>query len=179
MPPLNIPNLLSISRVLLAAALFWSVYNAHWYYAVTLLWTAIATDILDGYVARAQQIASPIGGLLDHGSDAIFVTAGIAALTFHGWAPPLLAILIPAAFIQYMLDSKALSGQPLRASSLGRYNGISYFVFAGFPIMQLTLQITLLPFDWFYWIGWGLVLTTSISMVDRLVTLVSNRTVDK
>ena len=84
-------------------------------------------------------------------------------------------LVIPAAFIQYMLDSKALAGQPLKASSLGRYNGISYFVFAGFPVMQLTLGITLIPFSWFVWIGWGLVVTSIISMVDRLVTLLSNK----
>jgi phosphatidylglycerophosphate synthase len=74
-----------------------------------------------------------------------------------------------------MLDSKALAGQPLKASSLGKYNGISYFVFAGFPVMQLTLGVTLIPFSWFVWIGWGLVVTSVISMVDRLVTLLSNK----
>jgi len=86
-----------------------------------------------------------------------------------------LVYVIPAAFVQYMLDSKALAGQPLKASSLGKYNGISYFVFAGFPVMQLTLGITLIPFSWFVWIGWGLVVTSVISMVDRLVTLLSNK----
>ena len=78
-----------------------------------------------------------------------------------------------------MLDSKTLSGNPLRASYLGRYNGIAYYVFSGFPIMQTTLGITLIPFDWFIWIGWGLALSTAISMIDRLVTLLSNRSVDK
>jgi phosphatidylglycerophosphate synthase len=87
----------------------------------------------------------------------------------------MLVCIIPAAFIQYMLDSKALAGQPLKASSLGKYNGISYFVFAGFPVMQLALGITLIPFDWFVWIGWGLVVTSAISMVDRIITLLSNK----
>ena len=112
---------------------------------------------------------------MDHGSDAFFVTATIAALTHHDWAPVVLVYVIPAAFIQYMLDSKALAGQPLKASSLGKYNGISYFVFAGFPIMQLTLGITLIPFNWFVWIGWGLVVTSAISMMDRLLNLFLNK----
>ncbi len=84
---------------------------------------------------------------MDHGSDAFFVTFTIAALTHHEWAPVVLVCIIPAAFVQYMLDSKALAGQPLKASSLGKYNGISYFVFAGFPVMQLALGITLIPFE--------------------------------
>jgi hypothetical protein len=102
-----------------------------------------------------------------------------AALTNHGWAPLILPVLIPAAFLQYMLDSKSLSGKPLRSSHLGRYNGVCYFIFAGFPVMQITLGITLIPFDWFMWLGWGLVLSTAISMIDRLVTLLSDRSVDE
>ena len=75
------------------------------------------------------------------------------------------------AFAQYMLDSDALKGKPLRASQLGRYNGIAYFVLAGFPVMQLTLGLTPIPFDYFVYLGWGLVITTLISMTDRAVTL--------
>ena len=175
---MSVPNLLSLSRLALAVVMYWSVSGSHWYIAVSVLWIAIFTDILDGYLARKQDIATPLGGLFDHGSDAIFVTVTIAAHLHHGWTPLLLVVMIPAAFLQYMFDSKALAGQPLRASSLGRYNGISYFVFAGFPIMQLTLGITLIPFDWFIWFGWGLVLTTAISMLDRLVTLLSPRLTD-
>ena len=171
---LTLPNLLSLSRVGLAIIMAWSVYHSNWYFAVTILWTAIFTDILDGHLARKKNLTSAMGGLMDHGSDALFVTLTIAALTHHEWAPIALVLVIPAAFIQYMLDSKALAGQPLKASLLGRYNGISYFVFAGFPVMQLTLGITLIPFSWFIWIGWGLVVTSVISMVDRLVTLLSN-----
>ena len=171
---LTLPNLLSLSRVGLAIIMAWSVYHSNWYFAVTILWTAIFTDILDGHLARKKNLTSAMGGLMDHGSDALFVTLTIAALTHHEWAPIALVLVIPAAFIQYMLDSKALAGQPLKASLLGRYNGISYFVFAGFPVMQLTLGITLIPFSWFVWIGWGLVVTSVISMVDRLVTLLSN-----
>ena len=174
----TIPNLLSASRIILGCFIYQSIVNDHWYFAVTLLWTAIATDMLDGFLARKQENVTPFGGLVDHGSDAIFVTLCIAAHTTHGWAPPLLALIIPAAFIQYMLDSKAIAGHPLRTSQLGRYNGLAYFVFAGFPIMQLTLQITLIPFHLFVWVGWGLVLTTAISMLDRLFTLLSQRPVD-
>ena len=172
---LTLPNLLSLSRVGLALMMSWTVYHSNWYVAVVILWTATSTDVFDGYLARKKNLTSAIGGLMDHGSDAFFVTLTIAALAHHNWAPVALVCIIPAAFIQYTLDSKALAGHPLNASSLGKYNGISYFVFAGFPVMQLTLGITLIPFDWFVWIGWGLVVTSAISMVDRLVTLLSNK----
>lgn len=156
--------------------MFITVWNGYWYLAVTILWIAIATDVLDGYLARKFDQVSPIGGTLDHGSDALFVTLTLAAHTNHDYAPLALVLIIPVAFTQYLLDSDSLAGKPLRASQLGRYNGISYFVFAGWPIMQKTLGLTVIPFDLFIWIGWGLVLTTVISMIDRLVTLVTNKT---
>ncbi len=167
----SVPNLLSGSRVLLGGLLFWSICNGRWYVAATLFWVAIVTDLADGFLARKFNLTSPLGGLLDHGSDAFFVTCGLAGLAVHGWAPLFLAALVPVAFIQYVLDSKALTGKPLRSSQLGRYNGISYFVLTGFPIMQLTLGVTLMPYHLFIWGGWGLVLTTLMSMIDRLVTL--------
>ena len=43
-------------------------------------------------------------------------------------APLVLPGLVAAAFVQYTLDSRALAGQRLRASALGRWNGIAYFV---------------------------------------------------
>jgi len=169
-----LPNILSLTRVALAGAMYYYLERGDWPIAVLILWLAVASDLLDGFLARKFNSVSSLGGVFDHGSDAIFATSTIAALVSHGFAPLLLAIIIPAAFLQYMLDSKSLSGQALRSSFVGRYNGIAYYVFAGFPIMQITLGLTLIPFDWFIWIGWGLVMTTAISMVDRMVTLFSN-----
>ncbi len=160
-----------MARLPMAVAMAACVYMSEWYIAVTILWIAIATDIADGYIARKNDAATPLGGLLDHGSDAIFVTLTLAAWTTHNWVPIALPVLIPMAFAQYMLDSDALRGKPLRASQLGRYNGIAYFVLAGFPVMQLTLGLTPIPFDYFVYLGWGLVITTLISMTDRAVTL--------
>lgn len=172
---LSLPNLLSLSRLPLGAGMVLAVVQAQWLLAAGILWLAIGTDVVDGYLARAKNASSPLGGALDHGSDALFVTLTLAALVTHGWVPWLLPVLVPAAFLQYLLDSRALAGQPLRASQLGRYNGLAYFVLAGFPVMQLALGLTLIPFDYFVYLGWGLVITTLISMLDRLVTLLQGR----
>ena len=176
---LNVPNILSISRIIMAAFMAWNVYYANWYFAAAILWTAVFSDLLDGFLARKNKQTSAIGGLLDHGSDAVFVTATVAAFTHHNWAPIALALIIPIAFLQYVFDSKALEGRPLKANLLGKYNGISYFIFAGFPVMQLSLNVTFIPFEWFIFIGWGLVITSALSMADRFSTLLLNRTIDK
>lgn len=173
----TLPNLLSLARIPLAVLMYWTVTEGLFVAAAVIIWTAVATDVLDGRLARYSQSSTALGGLLDHGSDAIFVTLGVAALIPHGWAPAALVFLIPAAFIQYMLDSKALSGQRLRTSLLGRYNGVAYFFYAGWPVMQQALGLVVIPYNWFEWIGWTLIITTLISMADRAATLLLGRAI--
>ncbi|MCY4532735.1 MAG: CDP-alcohol phosphatidyltransferase family protein [Gammaproteobacteria bacterium] len=168
----GIPNLLSAIRFVLAIPMGFLVWQGEWVLAAVVLWIAIGTDIADGRLARYLGQESNLGGLLDHSSDAVFVSVTLAALVHHALIPVVLPCLVILAFLQYMLDSKSLAGKPLKTSQLGRYNGICYFILAGFPVMQHALQITLISNDYFPWLGWGLVLSTAISMIDRLATLI-------
>ena len=96
---------------------------------VTLMSVAIATDFGDGIVARRRGSASPRGQLFDHTTDFLFVTSGLAGSMIAGQIVPFLPILIVVAFAQYVLDSYFLHLEKrLRMSSIGRWNGIFYFV---------------------------------------------------
>ncbi|MDZ7686006.1 MAG: CDP-alcohol phosphatidyltransferase family protein [Gammaproteobacteria bacterium] len=171
MDKLTLPNALSASRLLLAPLCFTAVTHERWIVAAALLFLAITTDVIDGRLARRRGLVTSFGGLLDHGSDAFFVTLTLAALAVVGLVPWLLPLLVAAAFAQYVLDSRALAGQPLRASRLGRYNGIAYFVLAGAPVVHAALGLELLPAGLFYALGWVLVATTITSMADRVIAL--------
>lgn len=128
---------------------------------------AVATDLADGRVARRRGEASALGGLLDHSTDASFVSLGLGALAFLGVVPVVLPVLVAAAFVQYTLDSRAIEGRPLRASRLGRWNGIAYFVLLGIPVVRDALQIGWPPDMLVLILAWGLVVTTAVSMGDR------------
>jgi len=170
MDKLTLPNSLSLSRLILAVPSFICVYRGYWLFAAIVMSLAVASDMLDGHLARRRGQVSSLGGLLDHASDAVFVTATLAALALSAVVPLVLPVLVAIAFIQYALDSRSLSGRPLRASRLGRYNGIAYYVLAGFPSMQHALAIYLLPETWFMWIGWVLTISTLASITDRFLS---------
>jgi phosphatidylglycerophosphate synthase len=172
---LTLPNLLSASRLLLSVPSFFYITTGAWIPAAVVIVVAVGTDVLDGYIARRQGTVSAIGGLLDHSSDAVFAATTLAALAFIDLVPMALPPLVMLAFIQYALDSRALAGLPLRASRIGRYNGIAYFVLAGFPAMQHALGIYLIPNRGFGLFGWLLIVTTVISMIDRLIALIRHR----
>ncbi len=122
----------------------------------------------DGPVARRRGEASALGGLIDHGVDALFCTTVVAALAAKSIAPTILPILIAAAFLQYAADSRALTGRPLRASRLGRYNGIAYYALAGIPVVRDGLGLAWPVDALVLGLGWLLAATTAGSMWNRL-----------
>jgi len=138
--------------------------------ACALFALAVATDLLDGRVARRFGEATPLGGLLDHCADATFVAAGLGALAFRGDVPAPLPLLVAAAFLQYVLDSRALAGRRLRASGLGRANGVAYFVLLGIPLVRDALGLPAPDAALVRGLGWALVATTLASMAERAGT---------
>ena len=175
MSAFNLPNALSVSRAVLAPVAFFSILENQWLVASWILLIALITDLADGELARRWHQTSPLGGLLDHGSDAILVTAILAGLALQNHVTPVLPVLVALAFTQYTLDSKALLGKPLRASRIGRYNGILYFIVSGFPILQPVFDLYPLTDQQILWFSWLLVISTMISMTDRAAALLLNR----
>ena len=160
-------NLMSATRFACIAPCVWAVLVDRWDIAAACFATAVVTDFLDGPIARRRGDASPLGGVIDHASDASFVAASLAAIAATGRITPWLPILVAAAFIQYTWDSKVLAGRSLRTSRLGRYNGIAYYVVAGIPIISEALRLGWPPVAWVAALAWLLVGTTLISMFDR------------
>ena len=160
-------NALTLSRLVATPFFFCALVGGANAVALVLFWGAVATDVADGRLARARGETSDLGGLLDHATDASFVTLGLYALAQTRQAPLVLPVLVGAAFLQYMLDSKSLSGRALRASSLGRWNGVLYFVPLGIVVTRNALGLGWPDDSLVLVIGWGLVVSTVISMADR------------
>ncbi len=190
MPFLTLANALTATRLGLIGPLAWLCVTGHWVLALAVFWTCVLTDVFDGKLARARAQVTAFGGIFDHATDATLVA--VVLVVFSAGAvvavPLLLPILTTLAFVQYALDSKILAGAPLRASGLGRFNGVAYFVFAGtlihfgaidtwlsvapahaattYAILAVDLVVSyLLPVA-----AWLLVLSTLVSMGDRLLT---------
>jgi CDP-diacylglycerol--glycerol-3-phosphate 3-phosphatidyltransferase len=135
--------------------------------AALMFAVAVATDLLDGPLARRRGTATAAGGTFDHTVDFLFVTSGLAAGASRGAFPWLLPVLVAIAFGQYVVDSYWLHrGRALRTSRLGRYNGIFYFAPLGGDIL-IRLGLTFLQ-PLLTLLAWILVGTTLISMAERL-----------
>src|SRR3954468_10248491 len=170
-------NALTAVRLVLvlpiAVALAWQGLVAPGVVAL-LLCLAIATDFLDGPVARMTGTASAKGQLFDHSTDCLFVTGGLAGAAIAGSVTPVLPVLIPLAFGQYVVDSYVWSRQrQLRASFLGRWNGILYFV----PLVLIAAARLPVPAGFASFLqlaastlGYLLAASTVASIIDRATT---------
>jgi phosphatidylglycerophosphate synthase len=167
----TLANGLTLVRLLLAPALAASLARNQAVPALVVFATAIATDLVDGRVARLRGEVTPFGGFFDHVTDAIFVATGLLVLALRGIVPLALPILLLMAFLQYSVDSRVVAGRPLRASRLGRWNGIAYFVVLGTPIIRDGLGLTFPDDALVGWIGVALVVSTLASMADRALAL--------
>ena len=170
---LTLSNALTTTRLLSAPLFYWLITNRAWWVACLVFWLAVMSDFVDGRIARARSEASAFGGLLDHASDATFVALGNVALASTGIVPVFLPVLIVAAFLQYVFDSPILAGRELRASFLGRWNGIFYFVPPGIVVTREAIGLSVPADQIVFVVGWILTIATLISMLDRLASLLS------
>jgi len=173
-------NALTALRLVLIVPSCWSIATGQLALAAVFFCIAVASDVADGRVARSRGEVSRFGGLFDHSVDASFVGLSLAALALsYGQGPsgligltitPLLPVLVLLSFMQYALDSKVLRGQALRASKLGRYNGIGYFVVLGTALIGAALKLPETFLNPVVMVmAWLLVATTLVSMLDRFL----------
>src|SRR5437762_629746 len=71
---LNLPNIITLSRLVLAVFLFWLIdIEGHWLAATVLFVIAAATDAIDGYIARRYGLVTKIGRIFDPFVDKVIV----------------------------------------------------------------------------------------------------------
>lgn len=96
---LNLPNLLTILRVLLIPVLVWFLISdgvSSHYWAAFVFWVIGVSDWLDGYLARSMNLSTRLGAFLDPVADKLCVGVILVMLV---WKDPRLIIAIPTTII--------------------------------------------------------------------------------
>lgn len=108
---LNLPNILTITRILLIPVLIglffmettWGAQAA--WLALDFYVIAALTDYLDGFLARKYKKITPLGTFLDPISDKIFVSSMLILLVASGRLPGLWIIAVIIVFAREFLVS--------------------------------------------------------------------------
>ena len=94
---MNLPNKLTVLRVILIPfyALFVLLYIPyHWVWALVVFALASITDMLDGKIARAQNLVTTFGKFLDPLADKLLVMTALITLCFERLIDPVAVIII-------------------------------------------------------------------------------------
>jgi len=168
----NIADALTLSRLLLLVPWIecWISGNGA---CLPIIAAMIASDILDGIVARRSGTASRRGALFDAGCDAIIAIAASIALAAKEARFLYLAGLMVACFASWLVGG-AVTGR-LAFSRLGRYDGAACYTILAYESAVLALAGLGFAMPRFIaWIAWIPVAALLLaSMVENVITIAS------
>ena len=122
---MSLPDQLTVARVAAVpiVVLLWALdFPHHAYWATAVFVVAMATDQIDGWIARRRGISSPLGKLLDPVADKVLVLAALVMLVGEGVAPAwMVALIVVREILVSGLRLAAVErGVVLGARDLGR-----------------------------------------------------------
>ena len=91
---LNLPNSITITRIVIIPLFITSVIYKRHDYALYLFITAALTDMLDGFVARITNQKTPIGTFLDPLADKFLLITSFILFSLNSWIPIWLTITV-------------------------------------------------------------------------------------
>jgi len=113
---LTLPNLFTLSRIVLAPIIVYEILHRRSFEALGLLAVAAATDAIDGYLARQFGAATPGGAFLDPIADKLLLTGVYLALALAGSAPWwLVAVIFGRDLLILAAAAVAMAATKLRA----------------------------------------------------------------
>ena len=178
---LNLPNFISLSRLLLVPLQIWLIYAGRYGLAFWILVAAGISDALDGFIAKRFDRRTPLGALLDPVADkamliSVYVMLGVAHQLWT-WLVILVVlrdVMIVCGFLLVQVFAVAKYFDPLYVSKLntGVQIGLVGFVLgrlglgtgaAGLPdfVLSLAVAATTVVSGLSYLVRWARILARS------------------
>ena len=125
MRPRDIPNLITVMRLLLVAPILWLLLQENYPDALALFVLAGISDLVDGFLAKTYGWTSELGGILDPLADKLLLVGTLLVLGWQGEIPAWLVIIAiardaiivsMAALYHYLIEP--FKAEPLLISKL-------------------------------------------------------------
>ena len=164
---MNLPNKLTIFRVILVIPFVALMLNGYDLWAVAVFIIASLTDLLDGKIARKYNLITDFGKFMDPLADKLLVRAAMICLVEMGRLPAwMVIVIISREFI--------ISGFRLVASDNGVVIAASYWGKFKTTFQMLMIMVLILNLGGvFDMIGlvltWIALILTVVSLIDYLV----------
>jgi cardiolipin synthase len=122
---LNVPNALTVARILLAPVFLWLYVRGNEDGALIAFAVAAGTDALDGLAARLLRQQTRLGAFLDAAADKLLMACALVALAVRGQVPWWLTGVVVGRDALLAVGSVFLathhSPVPVRPTRVGKY----------------------------------------------------------
>ena len=122
---MNLPNYISLARLLSAPVGIWFILNGHLTSAFWLFVAAGVSDAVDGFIAKRFNSRSELGALLDPIADKALIVSMVVTLGLAGYLPSWLVILVVfrdvliiGGFVLTQFAAEPLAARPLMISKV-------------------------------------------------------------
>jgi len=163
--PRQLPNAITIVRILCAPVFLWMLLadggadGALRWWAAVLFIVAIATDGVDGYLARKHDIVSDLGKLLDPIADKVltgFAFIGLSILAELPWWVTIVVLVREIGITVYRF--LVVSDHVLAAAWMGKLKTVAQ----GVALALALLPLWTLVGEWIWWVN---VVTMTIAVI--------------
>ncbi len=152
---LNIPNLITLGRILLVPVVVWAIASGAMWIAFVLFLAAGVSDAVDGFLAKRFNMATELGAYLDPLADKALIVSIYLTLGINNLIPRWLVILVVSRDILIVggIMLSWLVGNPLKIRPLlvSKLNTVAQIVFAcvvlgslGFGLQAESLTLVLM-----------------------------------
>lgn len=152
---MNIPNLITLGRILLVPIVVWAIASNEMWIAFVLFLAAGVSDAVDGFLAKRFNMTTMLGAYLDPLADKALIVSIYLSLGINGAIPRWLVILVVSRDILIIggIMLSWLVGNPLKIKPLlvSKLNTVAQILFAcvvlgslGFAIQVDTLKHVLM-----------------------------------
>ena len=148
---LNIPNIITLGRILLVPVIVWAIASNQLEIAFAIFVIAGVSDAVDGFLAKRFNMSSELGALLDPLADKALLVSIYVALGIWGAIPHWIVILVVSrdimivgAVIVSWVFGKPIPMKPLMVSKL---NTVAQVTFAALVLASLGFGFNSTPYD--------------------------------
>lgn len=174
---LNLPNAITVLRILLAPVFIWMLLadggDDGWlrWAAAALFIVAIATDGIDGAIARKHGLVTDLGKLLDPIADKVLTGGALVALSILGELPWWVTLLVLVREIGITVHRMIVATDHVVAAAwMGKLKTVAQAVAISLALTPLYLLVG----DWIFWVN-GITMTVAVlltvaSGIDYVIT---------
>jgi CDP-diacylglycerol---glycerol-3-phosphate 3-phosphatidyltransferase len=151
--PWNLPNAITVARILAVPFFIWSLVAVsenesplRWFSELIFI-VIMASDGIDGAIARKRGIVTDLGKLLDPIADKALLGGALVTLSILGeiaWWVTIVILVRELGITVYRLI--VVNQEVIAASSGGKMKTIFQGIMVGFIVSPLTAWF---PFDWY------------------------------